>query len=153
MRDWLFKTEPDAYSIDDLARDGRTRWDGIRNYQARNRLRDEVNAGDRVLVYHSSCAVPAVVGIATVGGTAEPDPSQFDPESPYYDPRSSPQAPRWVMVTLAYQAHLPTPVTLKQIKTDPVFAELELVHRGRLSIQVVDPHSAALILERGGLQQ
>lgn len=153
MRDWLFKTEPDAYSIDDLARDGRTRWDGIRNYQARNRLRDEVNAGDRVLVYHSSCAVPAVVGIATVAGTAEPDPSQFDPESPYYDPRSSPQAPRWVMVTLAYQAHLPTPVTLKQIKTDPVFAELELVHRGRLSIQVVDPHSAALILERGGLQQ
>jgi predicted RNA-binding protein with PUA-like domain len=136
-RYWLFKTEPDTYSIDDLQDEGRCGWEGIRNYQARNRLRDEVRAGDQVLIYHSSCAVPAVAGLAKVVGEASADPSQFDPRSPYFDPKSSPDTPRWVLVELEWQETFPQQLPLKTIKEDPAFAEMELLSRGRLSIQHV----------------
>ena len=146
MPRWLFKTEPDAYSIDDLKRDGQTPWEGIRNYQARNRLRDEVKKGDQVFIYHSSCKVPAIVGLAEVIRDAYPDPTQFDPESPYYDPRSPAEAPRWLRVDLRYLRHFPHPVPLRAIKADPALAEMELVSRSRLSIQQVAPPAARHLL-------
>jgi predicted RNA-binding protein with PUA-like domain len=136
-RYWLFKTEPDTYGIDDLQREQRCGWEGIRNYQARNRLRDEVRKGDSVLIYHSSCAVPAVVGLAEVVSDAAADPSQFHPESPYFDPKSDPAAPRWVLVEVAWRETFPHPLSLKAIKDDARFEQMELISRGRLSIQTV----------------
>lgn len=134
-RHWLFKTEPDTFSIDDLARDGRTTWDGVRNYQVRNMLRDEVRVGDDVVVYHSSCAVPQAAGLARVVSGAHPDPSQFDPDSPYHDPGSPPDAPRWLSVDIAYAARFTEPVTLEQMRSTPGLAEMLILRRGnRLSI-------------------
>ena len=146
MAYWLFKTEPDAYSIDDLQREQRCGWEGIRNYQARNRLRDAVRCGDTVFIYHSSCKVPAIVGLAEVVRDAYPDPTQFDPQSPWFDPRSSLDAPRWLRVDVAYRGHAGHPLTLKAVKQDPQLAHLELVNRGRLSIQEVDVAAATYIL-------
>lgn len=148
MKHWLFKTEPDTYSIDDLKREGRCGWEGIRNYQARNRLRDEVHKGDTVLIYHSSCAQPAVVGLAEVIGEARPDPTQFNPESAYYDPKSTAEQPRWLIVDLRWKETFRTPLTLKAIKSDPQFSEMELVSRSRLSIQQVDSAAMKAILKR-----
>ncbi|MDY0007441.1 MAG: EVE domain-containing protein [Spongiibacteraceae bacterium] len=137
---WLFKTEPQTFSIDDLkarARRGEF-WDGVRNYQARNMLRDEVARGDQVLIYHSSCAQIGVVGVAEVIRAASPDPTQFDPESDYYDPASEPEAPRWYGVTLAHRRTLPAIVSLASLKANPALADLALVKRGnRLSIMPV----------------
>lgn len=147
MKHWLFKTEPDTYSIEDLKREGRCGWEGIRNYQARNRLRDDVRKGDTVLIYHSSCAVPAVVGLAEVIGEARPDPTQFNPESPYYDPKSTVEQPRWLLVDLCWQETFQSPLTLKAIKADPQFSDMELVSRSRLSIQRVDGAAMKAILE------
>ncbi len=146
-RYWLFKTEPDEYSIDDLAREKRCRWEGIRNYQARNRLRDEVQVGDQVFIYHSSCSTPAIVGMATVITAAYPDPSQFDALSPYFDAKSTPDRPRWVTVDIAYDKHLPAVLPLNKIKQLTAFAELELVTHPRLSIQVVRPQQANRIVK------
>ncbi|MCK0536169.1 EVE domain-containing protein [Alcanivorax quisquiliarum] len=148
MPRWLFKTEPDAYSIDDLKRDGQTPWEGIRNYQARNRLRDEVRKGDKVFIYHSSCKVPAIVGLAQISREAYPDPTQFDPESPYHDPRSPADAPRWLRVDLRYLRHFPHPVPLSAIKADPALSDMELINRSRLSIQKVEPAAARHLLSQ-----
>ncbi|WP_440054452.1 EVE domain-containing protein [Pseudoalteromonas sp. T1lg65] len=147
MTYWLFKTEPDAFSIDDLkkAPKQQTFWEGIRNYQARNFLRDQVKVGDHVFIYHSSCKVPAVVGIATVVKAAEPDPHQFDLHSDYYDAKSSPENPRWVGVTLQYQQHL-RPVILKAIKANNDITELALKKGGRLSIMPVTQKEWQIIL-------
>lgn len=146
---WLFKTEPDEYSIDDLEREGECLWEGIRNYQARNRLRDEVKEGDLVFIYHSSCAVPAVVGLAEVVATGCIDDAQFNPKSPYYDSKSTRDAPRWVTVRLRYREHLSNVITLKQIKSQKFFANMELVTRARLSIQHVTEKEAAELLRPG----
>ncbi|MBU2985422.1 EVE domain-containing protein [Saccharophagus degradans] len=137
MACWLFKSEPDEYSIADLQRDKTTVWNGIRNYQARNFLRDEVAVGDEVLFYHSSCKPTAVAGLAKVVRGAYPDPSQFDPSSPYYDAKSKPEAPRWVCVDIAFKAAFKQPVTLDRIKATPALSEMLLVKQGRLSIQPV----------------
>ncbi|MFZ5653440.1 MAG: EVE domain-containing protein [Pseudomonadota bacterium] len=137
MQHWLFKTEPETYSIADLKREGHCGWEGIRNYQARNRLRDEVAVGDPVLIYHSNCAEPAVVGLAEVCGAARPDPFQFDPDSKYHDAKATAEQPRWVLVEVAYRETFPRPLSLRAIKADPQFADLELVSRSRLSIQKV----------------
>ena len=99
MQYWLFKTEPDEFSIDDLQRKQEEIWDGIRNYQARNFLRDQVALGDLVFIYHSSCKEPGIVGIAKVIKTAFPDPSQFNDQSKYFDAKSTPDNPRWISVT------------------------------------------------------
>lgn len=146
---WLFKTEPDEYSIDDLAREGECLWEGIRNYQARNRLRDEVKVGDLVFIYHSSCAVPAVVGLAEVVATGCVDDAQFDPKSPYYDSKSTREAPRWITVKVRYRDHLLHPVALKDIKSQKSFADMELVTRARLSIQKVSAKEATTLLKQG----
>ena len=150
MAFWLFKTEPDTYGIDDLRREAESPWEGIRNYQARNRLRDEVREGDQVFIYHSSCKVPAITGLARVVRAAYPDPTQFDPSSPYHDPRSDPQAPRWMRVDVGYLGHADQPLTLKAVREDPALAHLELVSRGRLSIQTVDDVAARHVLARLG---
>lgn len=151
MNCWLMKTEPDTFSIDDLAaRPGQTEaWDGVRNYQARNFIR-EMQPGDEVLIYHSSCPQPAVVGIAEVASEPRPDPTQFDPESPGYDPRSRPDQPRWYLVDVRYRAHLARPVTLADLKAQQeAFDGLLLLSRGRLSVLPVSPRHRERILALG----
>ena len=144
---WLLKTEPDAFSIDDLrdSKNATSGWDGVRNYQARNRLRDEMKAGDTVLIYHSSCAVPAIVGEAVVTSDPYPDPTQFDPASDGYDARSRQDHPRWYQADVQYVCHYPHPLTLKQIQHHPEFVDMELVVRPRLSVQKVSERQLQLI--------
>jgi predicted RNA-binding protein with PUA-like domain len=153
MAYWLFKSEPAFFSIDDLAnRPGMTeKWDGVRNYQARNYLRDVVKPGDRVLFYHSNITEPAVVGIAEVVRGGYPDYTAFDPGSEHFDPKSSPGAPTWYMVDVRFVAAMPRPVTLEQIKENPLLAAMPLVRRSRLSIQPVTPEEWRTILAMGGL--
>lgn len=147
---WLFKTEPDEYSIDDLATEKNCTWEGIRNYQARNRLRDDIRIGDQVFIYHSSCAKPAIVGLAIVTQEAYTDSAQFDPTSHYYDAKSPTDKPRWLAVTLRYQRHLANTITLAFIKKSGQFIDMELVARPRLSIQSVSIEHANAILQLAG---
>lgn len=137
MRHWLIKSEPEAYSIDDLARDGTEHWDGIRNYQARNLMRDEMRVGDRVLFYHSSTKPPGVVGIAEVVSAAYPDHTQFDPRSKYFDETSDPDDPRWLMVDVRFIAKLPRLVSLPELRTHGALKDMVLLNRSRLSVQPV----------------
>ncbi|MCO1334694.1 EVE domain-containing protein [Microbulbifer sp. OS29] len=139
MTYWLFKSEPDEYSLHDLAAEptGSGRWDGIRNYQARNFLRDQVAVGDGVLFYHSACKVPAVVGTAKVIHAAYPDPAQFDPASKYFDGKATADKPRWYCVDICWQSEFQRPVPLAAIKHDPQLAGMILLKQGRLSIQPV----------------
>lgn len=153
-RYWLMKSEPDAFSFDDLlgARGKRTHWDGIRNYQARNFLRDDMKKGDRVLYYHSNAKPPGVVGVAEVVKEAYPDHTQFDPDSKYHDPKSDPDDPRWLMVDIRALAPLPEPVSLDALKANDALADMAVVQRGqRLSIQPVTPEEWAEVLAMGGL--
>ena len=142
MACWLMKSEPDAYSIDDLERDQREMWDGIRNYQARNMMRDDMQVGDDVLFYHSSCKVPGVVGIARVASEPYPDPTQFDPESRYHDPKSDRDDPRWCLVDIEFVRKLKRTITLAELKAADGLDDLILLRRGnRLSIMpVADEH-------------
>ena len=139
MNYWLFKSEPYAYSIDDLKNesDGVGRWDGIRNYQARNLLRDDIKIGDQVLFYHSSCKNVGIAGFAEVTSEPYPDPLQFDPESKYFDPKSDLENPRWVCLDIQYKAHVKKFLPLSQIKQNSELEEMVLVKRGRLSVQPV----------------
>jgi predicted RNA-binding protein with PUA-like domain len=139
MNYWLFKSEPDAYSIDDLKNETNStgRWDGIRNYQARNMLRDDIKVGDQVLFYHSSCKDVGVAGTAVVVSEPYPDPLQFDPESKYYDPKSQPDNPRWVCLDIKYQKTSKKFLSLKEIKKNSELENMVLVNRSRLSIQPV----------------
>ncbi|GAB2893378.1 EVE domain-containing protein [Microbulbifer echini] len=149
---WLFKSEPDEYSLQDLAAEasGFGRWDGIRNYQARNFLRDRVAIGDGVLFYHSACKIPAVVGTAEVVRAAYADPAQFDPESKYFDPKASADKPRWYCVDLAWRSEFARPVPLADIKKNPQLTEMVLVKQGRLSIQPVRQEEWDSIVKLGG---
>ena len=140
MRHWLMKTEPSAFSIDDLERKGSEHWDGIRNYQARNYMRDDMKVDDRVLFYHSSTETPAIVGTARVVREAYPDHTSWDPDSSYFDPKSSPENPRWVMVDVAFESRFATPLTLAELRTLPELGGMLLLKKGmRLSIQPVTP--------------
>lgn len=150
-RHWLFKSEPEVYGIDAFEAEGRTLWTGVRNYQARNLLRDEVKPGDGVLFYHSNADPMAVVGVAEVVAAASPDPTQFDPKSPYYDPKSTPEAPRWLGVEIAFVARLATAVSREVLKGDPRLAGMMLLQRGaRLSIQPVTDAHWAVVCDLGG---
>jgi len=136
-RYWLMKSEPDAFSIDDLKRVGVEPWSGVRNYQARNFMRDGMRIGDGVLFYHSNCAVPGIVGTATVASKAYPDDTQFKPKSPYYDPKSSREEPRWQMVDVAFERKLQRILPLDELKQhgNQLGEEFALIRRGnRLSI-------------------
>jgi predicted RNA-binding protein with PUA-like domain len=138
MRHWLFKSEPNTYSIDDLAGhpDHTTMWEGVRNYQARNFLRDDVKQGDRVLFYHSACKHPAVVGTAVVTRDGYPDPHAFDPRSNYFDDKSDPRKPTWYAVDIRLERKLPRPVTLTELRGRADLASMVLLQKGsRLSIQ------------------
>ncbi len=147
MAHWLMKSEPDAYSIDDLARDGTEPWDGIRNYQARNMMRDDMKMGDKAFFYHSSCKVPAIVGIMKIASSPYPDPTQFDHRSKYYDSKSTEDDPRWMLVDVAFDRKLKRPITLEEIKKHPGLDDFVLTKRGnRLSIFPVDKKHWDLIL-------
>ncbi len=148
MHYWLMKSEPDAFSIDDLARKGVEPWDGVRNYQARNFLRDAMRTGDGVLFYHSSCETPGVAGIAEVAGAARPDPTQFDRRSAHYDPDSPREAPRWWLVDVRFVRKLAHPVTLETLRRDRRLGDFALTRRGnRLSVLPVSAAQWRLILD------
>ncbi|HWT86527.1 MAG TPA: EVE domain-containing protein [Myxococcales bacterium] len=152
MRHWLLKTEPGVFSFDDLlqAPDQTTGWGGIRNYQARNFLRDQMEEGDRVLIYHSSADPPAVAGLAEVVRAGYPDPTQFDPKDDHYDPESTPAAPRWYQVDVKAVRKLSRAVSLEEIRRTKALAKMPLVQRGqRLSVQPVAPEEYALIVRMG----
>ena len=151
---WLFKSEPSSFSWDDLwaAKGRRTSWEGVRNHQARNLMRDRMRVGDGVLFYHSSSAPPCVVGVAEIVRAAHPDPTQFEPGHDHFDPRAKPEAPTWLTVDVRARRRLPRPVTLAEIKARPALAAMPLVQRGqRLSVQPVSPAEWGEILSLGGL--
>jgi predicted RNA-binding protein with PUA-like domain len=144
---WLLKSEPSVYSIDDLERETRTYWDGIRNYQARNLMRDGMKQGDLVLFYHSNAAPAGVAGLAVVAREAYPDFTAWDPDSPYYDEKSTPDNPRWVMVDVTFGEKFSRLVTLDEIKAESALQEMVLVKNSRLSVQPVRPEEFRLISE------
>lgn len=151
MAYWLFKTEPDEFSIDDLkaAPNQTTLWEGVRNYQARNFMRDDIHQGDEVMIYHSSCKKVGVAGIATVAKAAYPDPTQFDSSSSYFDSKATVDKPRWVVVEVTYLCHLNKLVSLKDIKANKAITELALKKAGRLSVMPVSKNDWDEILAMG----
>jgi len=153
-RYWLFKSEPDVYGIDALERDGSTFWDGVRNYQARNLLRDEIQLDDGVLYYHSNAKPMAVVGVARVCKPGYPDNTQFDAASKYYDEGSDPADPRWYMVDVAFVAKAAEPVTRDDLKAEPKLEDMVLLQKGsRLSIQPVTAAEWRHVLKMAGLKE
>jgi predicted RNA-binding protein with PUA-like domain len=132
------KSEPTDYSIDDLARDGSVLWTGIRNYQARNFIRDGMGKGDFVLYYHSGGGSPEIVGAVRIEGGPVPDPTQFDSRGPYYDPKSSKAEPRWWSVSLEFVEKFPRAVSLQEVKGHPKLQEMSLLKRSRLSVHPVE---------------
>ena len=147
---WLMKSEPDVFSIRDLERQGRTPWTGVRNYQARNYMRDAMRPGDRVLFYHSSTEVPGVAGLARVCSNPYPDASAWDRKSEFFDPRSTPDKPVWMLVDIAFDRIFKRHVPLSELRTDPALKALLVLKRGmRLSIQPVEPEHFQRIVALG----
>jgi len=147
------KSEPDAYSIDHLRSQKRRtdHWDGIRNYQARNFMRDQMKTGDLAFFYHSNCSEPAVVGIMEIVSAAYPDHTAFDPNEKHFDAKSDPDNPRWLMVDVKFKKKLKMPITLQAIKAEKKLADMRLVQRGnRLSILPVTPGEWRHILKMAG---
>jgi predicted RNA-binding protein with PUA-like domain len=148
MNYWLMKSEPDEASIDDLARAGTLPWTGVRNYQARNFMRDAMRLGDGVLFYHSSCPEPGIAGLAEVCSAAYPDATQFDSASHYFDPKSKPDAPRWVHVDVRWRETTRL-LSLKEMREAPELASMVVLQRGsRLSITPVTPAEWQAVLMR-----
>lgn len=146
-RAWLIKSEPDCYSFADLEQDASTGWEGVRNYQARNFMRDDMRVGDKVLFYHSSTAQPAIVGIAEVASKPYPDPTQFDPASEYYDPKATPAEPRWLQVDFKPVARLAREVSLAELRETPSLHDMRLLAKGnRLSVMPVEPAHYELVV-------
>ena len=151
MRYWLMKSEPETFSIDDLAhRPNQTEhWDGVRNYQARNMLRDDMQPGDLAFFYHSNCKKPGIAGIVQIASRGYPDHTAYDPTSAYYDPNADPNRPRWYMVDVRYVRHLRRVITLDELRRQPELAEMVLLRRGnRLSITPVTPAQWTAILSQ-----
>ena len=149
MNYWLMKSEPDVYGIEHLkAEPNKTdHWDGIRNYQARNMMRDGMKKGDLAFFYHSSCPVPGIVGIMTIVREVYVDHTQFDPEEKYYDPKSKPENPRWLMVDVKHKKTFKRVITLNEIKQHRQLADMRLVQKGnRLSIMPVSEKEWDFIL-------
>lgn len=148
---WLFKSEPSVYSIDQLVADGRTMWDGVRNYQARNLMRDEMKPGDLGLFYHSSCDTIGVAGLCRVASEPYPDPTQFDPKSKYHDPGSKPDDPRWILVDVEPVERFDDVVPLARLKDDAALEGMAVLQRGsRLSVQPVERKHFARVLKLAG---
>lgn len=151
MQYWLMKSEPDVFSLDNLKQVNKEPWDGVRNYQARNYMR-EMQLGDLVLFYHSNCSPPGIAGTATIVGTARPDPTQFDPQSKYYDSKSNKENPRWDLVDVEYRSHFQNFLSLAHLKTLPQLENMPILRKGnRLSITPVREQEYQFILQQGGL--
>lgn len=148
---WLMKSEPDAYGIDDLERDGTEPWDGIRNYAARNYMRDEMNIGDRAFFYHSNIKPPVIAGEMEICSEPYPDPLQFDPDSKYFDEKSSESDPRWQLVDVKFVRKFEKPVTRDEMKEDELLSSMELFRLNRLSITKVTEEEYKKILEMAGV--
>jgi predicted RNA-binding protein with PUA-like domain len=156
MSYWLLKSEPSSYSIDDLARDKKTRWDGVRNYQARNFMHDEMRVGDRIFFYHSgstfsktkSAEDPAITGEGRVCSKPYPDPTQFDKKSRYYDPRATKEKPRWFLVDVCFVRKFKREVTRKELQNVPGLENMILLKQGsRLSVQPVSKKEHEIIMK------
>ena len=153
MNYWLMKSEPNAFSIDDLQNmpNQTEHWDGVRNYQARNMMRDQMKIGDRVFFYHSNCKVPGIVGLMEVVREGYPDHTAFDPQSKYFDPKSDPNNPRWIMVDIKYIRHTNRVIPLSELKECETLENMQLVRKGnRLSIMPVTTEEWATILKLEG---
>lgn len=153
MRYWLMKSEPETFSIDDLAqRPAQTEpWDGVRNYQARNMMRDEMQIGDLAFFYHSNCQPPGIVGIATIASEAYPDPTAFDPDDPHYDPKSDRNKPRWFLVDVSFSRKFQHKVTVDEMRAHPSLENMVTLRRGnRLSITPVTEAEWHAVLQLAG---
>jgi predicted RNA-binding protein with PUA-like domain len=147
---WLMKTEPDVFSIDDLIARKREHWDGVRNYQARNFMRDHMKCGHKVLFYHSNTEIPAIVGTAEIIEEAIPDPSAWNKKSPYYDPKAKPENAPWCMVTVAKGYKFKSPVSLAALRQNKELEEMLLLRKGqRLSIQPVSEKEFEIVVKLG----
>ena len=152
MNYWLLKSEPSAYSIDDLAKDKTTAWTGVRNYQARNFMRDDMRVGDGVLFYHSNTQPMGIYGVAEVVREAYADHTAFDPADPHYDAKSHPTNPTWMMVDIGYVGTFKAPITLTTLKQTLGLEKMVLVQRGsRLSVQPVSREEWNIIMRLGVL--
>ena len=150
MNYWLMKSEPNAFGIDDLKNmpNQTEHWDGVRNYQARNMMRDQMKIGDQVFFYHSNCKVPGIVGIMEVVREGYPDHTAFDPQGKYFDPKSDPEKPRWIMVDIKYIRHTRRVISLTEMKECEMLENMQLVRKGnRLSIMPVTADEWATILQ------
>lgn len=153
MNYWLMKSEPEAFSIDDLQNmpQQTEHWDGVRNYQARNMMRDQMKVGDQVFFYHSNCETPGIVGLMEVVREGYPDHTAFDPQSKYFDPKSSPEQPRWFMVDIKYLRHTKRPIPLSELKEQEPLENMPLLRKGnRLSITPVSQAEWDYILRLEG---
>ncbi|ACY19323.1 EVE domain-containing protein [Haliangium ochraceum] len=147
---WLMKTEPDVFSIDDLARDQTTLWEGVRNYQARNFMRDDMRKGDGVLLYHSNAKPSGVAGIARITRTSYPDPTAFDPDSAYHDPKSDPENPRWLVVDVGFVERFAAVVPLATLRETRGLEDMMVIKKGmRLSVQPVSAAEWKIVLRLG----
>lgn len=150
MNYWLMKSEPETFSIDDLKRDKKTNWDGVRNYQARNFMRDEMKKGDKVLFYHSNAEPPGVAGIAEVSKEGYADHTQFDPDDKHYFPSADPQKPIWFMVDIKFSEKFKSFVSLEDIKKNPKLKNMKLIQKGnRLSVMPVEKNEFEEIVKMG----
>jgi len=151
MRHWLMKSEPETYSLDDLKSERRTLWNGVRNYQARNFMMNEMKVGDSVFFYHSNAKPPAVVGLARVSAAAVADPTQFDRKSEYFDEKATADRPIWFCVEVEFVKALARPVSIEELRAQKALAKMALLQRGqRLSVQPVSAAEAELILKLAG---
>lgn len=148
MQYWLIKSEPESYSIDDLKRDKKTPWSGVRNFQARNFMRDQMKIGDLALFYHSSVNPPGIAGVAKVASAPYPDPTQFEPKSPYFDPRATKDRPVWYVVDFSFVKKFKQEITLPKLKASKFFADMLVIQKGnRLSIQPASEKHFKKVLE------
>lgn len=153
MAYWLMKSEPSVYSIDDLKTFGVTPWEGVRNYQARNIMRDDMKLGDLAFFYHSNADVIGVVGVMVVSRESYPDYFAWKKDSKYFDARSTEASPVWMMVDMSYGRHLPRPVTLAELKAEPELEDMMVTRRGaRLSVQPVEEGHFRKVCQMGGLR-
>ena len=149
-RCWLMKSEPEVFSIHDLEREGRTSWEGVRNYQARNFMRDDMQVGDRVLYHHSNADPTGIAGLARVARTAYPDPSARDPKSDYFDPKASDEDPRWFMVDLAFEEAFSRVITMDELRAEPGLEKMLVINRSRLSVQPVTDQEFEIVVKMAG---
>jgi predicted RNA-binding protein with PUA-like domain len=152
MRYWLMKSEPDTYSIDDLARDGVNMWEGCRNFTVRNFLRDEMQPGDLAFFYHSNIPPVGIIGTMEIVGQPYSDPTQFDPNSEYYDPKSDPEKPRWTVRDVKFLRKFNRTITLAELKSTPGLEQMLVVRKGqRLSIMPVTEDEWKVIMSQAGI--